>query len=125
MRIRKRDGVMAEVGDGYVLQDGEALVVEMRMMDSANRTLIHDGNGNVAGRRPGYLVSDDDVAHAVLATVHQMYRDDIEQRWRSDRWQSGPAQPAPPAPPRFGTGDAAVAAAHEQYRRDISERWRG
>ena len=52
IRIRGRDGAIREVGDGHVLQDGEAYVVEMIHMDSRRRAKIHDGNGNPAGCRP-------------------------------------------------------------------------
>ncbi len=36
MRIKRRDGTMAEVADGYILAHGEAMVVGLMMMDSAS-----------------------------------------------------------------------------------------
>ena len=120
MRIKRRDGTMAEVGDGYVLQDGESFTRPLMMMDS--RSMITDGRGHVAGSRPGFLFADDDVADAVRETNYQNYRDGIGQRWKSDRWQTR-TKPAPSASPRFSGGDA-VAAAHAQYRADIESRWR-
>jgi hypothetical protein len=121
MKIRKRDGTVAEVSDGYILTDGETLVVGAMFMDS--RSMIHDGNGGPVGQRPGYLVSDSKADEAVRTTAYRMYDDAISQRWRGDRWQS-PSKPAPSAPQSFGTGNAAVAAAHAQYRADLEARWR-
>ena len=121
MRIKRRDGTMAEVADGYILAHGEAMVVGLMMMDSG-RTMITDGRGHVAGSRPGFLYADNDVAHAVRMTAYQMYADAVSNRWRGDRWQSGPSKAA--APTTFATGDAAVAASYEQYRHDISNRWK-
>ena len=34
MKIRRRDGTMAEVGDDYILQDGEAMTVALPFMDA-------------------------------------------------------------------------------------------
>jgi hypothetical protein len=121
MKIKRRDGTVIEVPAGYTVRDGETLVVGGAMfMDSG---MITDSRGHVAGSRPGFLFADDDIGYAVSETNRRMYIDEIEQRWRSGRWQS-PSKPAPSAPPTFDGGDAAVAAAHAQYRADIQNRWR-
>ena len=106
MRIRKRDGTVFEAPDDYILQDGESFTVPMHMMDSARR-MVHS-----------------DVAQAVLETAHREYRDAIEQRWQSDRWQSKPTERAQPVRQTFDSPQAAVEAAHQQYRHDIENRWR-
>src|SRR6187399_2443397 len=101
MRIKRRDGTMAEVRDGYVLQDGESFTRPLMMMDS--RSTITDGRGHPAGTRPGFLFADDDVADAVKATNYQNYRDGIGQRWKSGRWQD--QKPAPSAPQTFDSSE--------------------
>ena len=58
IKIRGRNGVTREVNDDYVLLDGEALVVELSFMDTKGRPMVHDGHGNPAGQRPGFLYSD-------------------------------------------------------------------
>ena len=55
-KVRGRDGAIRVVSFDYVLQDGEARVVELPFMDG--RTMVHDGHGNPAGQRPGFLYSD-------------------------------------------------------------------
>ena len=55
-KVRGRDGAIREVSDSYVLRDGETQVVELPFMDG--RTMVHDGHGNPAGQRPGFLYSD-------------------------------------------------------------------
>ena len=57
MKIRRRDGTMAVVGDDYIIQDGEAMLVPLSFMD-ARCGRIHDGNGGPVGQRPGFLVRD-------------------------------------------------------------------
>ena len=56
IKVRDRNGIIREVNDGYILHDGEALVVDLPFMDA--RAMIHDGHGNPAGQRPGFLYSD-------------------------------------------------------------------
>ena len=111
MKIKRRDGTMAEVADGYILAHGEAMVVGLMMMDSATRTMITDGRGHVAGSRPGFLFADDDVADAVRMTAYQMYADAVSNRWRGDRW-SKPSGNLPTAgksiqPQTFDSSEAA------------------
>jgi hypothetical protein len=121
MNIKAHDGTIRKEPDDYVLRDGETLVVPRALMDS--RTFIHDGRGNPAGQRPGFLFSDDDQAE--LEAARRQYAADISQRWQSGRWQSQPSKPVPAATGKtFDSPEAVLAAAHEQYRRDISERWR-
>jgi hypothetical protein len=120
MRIRKRDGTVVEESDNYILKDGESMLVPLSMMDSARR-MVRDSRGNVAGCRPGFLFADGDQG---VEDAHREYRDAIEQRWQSDRWQSKPTERAPVRPQTFDSPQAAVDAAHAQYRHDIENRWR-
>ena len=122
-RIKGRDGVMREVDDDYIIQDGESFTVPLMMMD-AMRGLIHDGNGGPAGQRPGFLVRDNEADDQAVEAAYREYAADISQRWQSGRWQGQPSKPAPPAPPTFENPEAARAAAYAAYSRDIQERWR-
>ena len=61
IKVRGRDGTIREVSDDYVLQDGEATMVELPFMD-ARRGMVHDGRGHPAGQRPGFLYSDNEQA---------------------------------------------------------------
>jgi len=120
-RIKGRDGVMREVDDDYIIQDGESFTIPLTMMDS--RSIIHDGTGRPAGQRPGFLFGDGN-DQAELDAAHAQYRHDLEARWQSGRWQSGPSKPAPSAAPTHPNPEAGRDAAYLQYRRDIEERWR-
>ena len=61
------------------------------------------------------------MADAVLETAHKMYRDDISERWKSDRWN----QPKPVAQPVRQQADAtSVEDAYQTYANDIQNRWR-
>jgi hypothetical protein len=124
MRIRRRDGTMVEVDDGYILRDGEGFVAEAMFMDAG---LIHDARGRPAGTRPGYLLGDNAAADQARVAAYDAYDQAISERWRL-----GPGQPKPSAPqtvtppPTFASPQAAQAArdaAYEQYRRDIEQRW--
>ena len=59
-RIRGRDGAIREVCDGYVLQNGEAYVVEMTHMDSRRRAMIHSVSFNEARRISSEAMADID-----------------------------------------------------------------
>jgi hypothetical protein len=116
MRIRKRDGTTIEAPGDYILADGEMLTVPLTMTD-ARRPMVHDGHGGRAGERPGFLFNDND--ERALDEVHRQYREDISQRWKSDRWRSPtPTTPTPPSQPMSRE------AAYEQYNHDIQNRWR-
>jgi hypothetical protein len=119
MKVRGRDGVVREVEEGYVLQDGDAMMVELQFMDA--RTVIHDGNGRRPGQGPGFLVCDDEQAEQAVAAAYRKYAQDISERWRQ-----GPGQPKQPesAPQTFASPEAARAAAYAEYNARIQERWR-
>ena len=123
MKMRQRDGTMREVDDAYILRDGEAFVVEMRFMDSKGWTIVHDGRGNPAGQRPGFLYSDgNERAEQALADAYRAYDATLGERWRQ-----GPGQRSSQAeskPQTFESPEAALATAYAQYDRAISERWR-
>jgi hypothetical protein len=94
----------------------------MQFMD-ARRGLIHDGRGNPAGQRPGYLYSDDEEAEQAVATAYTEYSQAIRERWRAGPGQRPSPKQAEP-PPTFANPEAARAAAYAQYNRDIQERRR-
>jgi hypothetical protein len=119
IKIRGRDGAIREVNDGYVLRDGETMVVELQFLDA--RTVIHDGNGRRPGQGPGFLVCDDEQAEQAVAAAYRQYAQDISERWRQGLGQ--PKQPES-APQTFESPEAALAAAYAEYDRTICERWR-
>jgi hypothetical protein len=81
MKIRGRDGAIREVDDDYILADGETLMVPLNFMD-ARRSMIHDGHGNVAGQRPGFLFCDDELTEAAREAAYQEYAATVSERWR-------------------------------------------
>jgi hypothetical protein len=83
IRIRDRNGVIREVNGDYILQDGEARVIDLPFMDAKGRPMIHDGQGHPAGQRPGFLYSDA-IEHAEQARVdaYREYDNTIRERWR-------------------------------------------
>ena len=118
--ITRRDGTRIEVGDDYILQDGESMVVGLQFMDS--RRVIHDGRGNPAGQRPGFLFSDDDPAEKARDDAYREYAETVSERWRQPQGQrSGKRQSEPQT---FANPEAAVAASYAEYNRAIQERWR-
>jgi hypothetical protein len=129
IRVRGRDGSVREVDAAYVLQDGEAFVIPLNMMDSAMK-VIHDARGQPAGQRPGYLLRDDGPAERALDEAHAQYRADIERRWQSNRWQDQPSKGQPaerkaqPARSPSANPEAALAEAYAQYEADVQQRWR-
>jgi hypothetical protein len=101
MKIRRRDGTMAVVGDDYIIQDGEAMLVPLSFMD-ARRGRIHDGNGGPVGQRPGFLVRDNAAEDQAVEAAYREYAKGISERWRQ-----GPGQRPSPArsePPQTGGG---------------------
>jgi hypothetical protein len=114
-KVRGRDGAIREVSDGYVLRDGEARVVELPFMDNA--TMVHDGRGQPAGQRPGFLYSDGNKrAERKRVDAYTEYADAIQERWRGQQTPSKPAQV-------FDSTEAAVAAAYVEYADAIQQRW--
>ena len=120
MKIKLRDGTVAEVPDSYVLADGESMTIPVSFMD-ARRGMIHDGRGNPAGQR--FLVRDN---AAEDQAVEAAYRENAKSI--SERWRQGPGQRSSPArsepPQTFDNPEAARAAAYAEYSRTIQERWR-
>ena len=110
------------VDDDYILQDGEAMVVELLFMD-ARRGMIHDGHGNPAGQRPGFLISDNEADDQAVEAAYREYAATVSERWRQGPGQrSSPARSEPPQ--TFDNPEAARAAAYAEYDRTICERWR-
>ena len=100
-------------------------MVEPMFMDT--RAMIHDGHGNPAGQRPGFLINDDERAAQATRDAYATYDAEIGNRWQSQRWQSQPSKPAPSTPQVFDSQDAAEdarAAAYDIYDRDLAARWR-
>ena len=122
-KVRGRDGAVRVVSFDYVLQDGEARVVELPFMDNARgRTMVYDGRGQPAGQGPGFLYSDgNEQAERERFDAYMAYDAAIGERWRGQRWQSQqtPSKPAPV----FDSPEAAVAAAYVEYADAIQQRW--
>ena len=125
IKIRGRDGVIRFEDDSYILADGESLLLEMRFMD-ARRSMIHDGRGNPAGQRPGFLYSDGERAERARVDAYMQYAEEVSERWRG-RQNVGNAHVSnqtQPQPQTFANPEAARAAAYAEYNRTIQERWR-
>ena len=97
---------MAEVSDGYILADGEALMVGLTFMDA--RRMVRDARGEPPGTRPGFLLSDNEADEQARDDAYQQYAADISQRWRQGpEHRSSPKQAEsqaftnrkPPSPP--------------------------
>ena len=117
--VRGRNGVIREVNDDYVLLDGEALVVELSFMDTKG-FIVHDGHGNPAGQRPGFLYSDaNEQVERARADAYAEYNRTIQERWRGQR-----SSPTPSDKAVFNSPEAALAAAYAEYDKTIQERWR-
>ena len=119
--IKSRDGMTREENDDYMLRDGESYIVGLMMMDSMRR-MVHDGNGNVAGQRPGFLVCDNAADDQAREDAYREYAATVSERWRQGPGQR--SRPKQDEPQTFSNPEAAVAAAYAQYNRDIQERWR-
>jgi hypothetical protein len=115
IKVRGRNGAVREEVEGYLLMDGESIMVPLEFMDAKPR-MVTDSRGNPAGCRPGFLYADSDIDLAVKETIYAQYCADISQRWMSGRW-SGSPKPAP------SKASGSVDEAYAQYARDISERW--
>lgn len=65
-----------------ILKDGERIRVPMVMMDSAPRHSIHDGMGNAAGHKPGFVFSADAAALATREAARSEYLAYLKDAWR-------------------------------------------
>ena len=72
-----------ESDDDRILKDGERLIVPMVAMDAA-ATMAHDGMGNVAGHKQGYVFADDPVAAARRELASSQYLSALADAWRGD-----------------------------------------
>ena len=126
MKIRKRDGTMGEVDDGYILRDGEALVVGLPFMDSS-----------AAWSTTGAVIplGNDRAFCTAMRTNRPSGPSPMPTRNTTQATQRALASGTGPtvkpdairatAPQTFDSAEAAVAAdAYAEYDRDISERWR-
>ena len=107
-----RDGRVRLEDDSYILGDGESMQIDIQFMDA--RRMVHDGNGHLAGERPGFLIVDNGEADRAKAAAYQQYIHDTTQRWRGP--SNAPSNP-PSEPPQT------VAQAYAQYERDLCARW--
>ena len=61
-QIRRKNGTLEMVDDDYILADGEGFVHSLMLMDGAVASGLglglHDGMGNPAGHKPGYVFAD-------------------------------------------------------------------
>jgi hypothetical protein len=118
IKVRGRDGALRSVNDDYILRDGETMVIETMFMDAQRRPMIHDGHGNPAGQRPGFLYSDaNEQAEQSLVDAYAEYDATIRERWRHQQTQPEP-------PPAFDSKEATLAAAYADYEARICGAWR-
>ena len=83
--------------------------------------MVHDGCGQPAGQRPGFLYSDgNEQAEQARVDAYTEYADAIQQRWRGQPSKAKPSKP----PLVFDSPEAAVAAAYLEYADAIQQRWR-
>ena len=119
--IKRRNGSLVEVDDGYILAHGEAYIVPLNLMDS--RSMITDSRGMPAGSRPGFLFADNEADDQAREDAYREYAATVSERWRQGPGQrSSPARSEPPQ--TFDNPEAARAAAYAEYNRTIQERWR-
>ena len=127
IKIRGRDGKTREENDDYVLKDGEGMTVPPMFMDS--RRMVHDGRGNVAGCRPGFLISDDERAAQAVRDAYAQYDADIGERWRKGPGQHSAETKQQAKLQTFGAQRSlasprdAVADAYATYNADLTTRW--
>ena len=116
MRVIGKDGHEREEPDSYILKDGERCRFSgMSFYDAA--PFVHDGLGGPAGRRPGYLFSNDHAAATAYEMAYQEYKTRVSDAWRKPAAE----QPSTPAPANTG---GAVVDAYTEYEARIRNAWR-
>jgi len=123
IKVRGRNGVIREEAEGYVLCDGEAMLIPLSFMDARAR---HDPRRQRRSGRangPAFLVRDNEADDQAVEAAYREYAATVSERWRQGPGQrSSPARSEPPQ--TFDNPEAARIAAYAQYNRDIQERWR-
>jgi hypothetical protein len=110
--------------DDDILRDGERFRVPLEAMDGVQRAVagaqhaLHDGMGNPAGYKPGYVFSDDQDALARSEEAYCAYNERVTAAWRQEK----PSPQDKPSAPET-TGDA-LADARAQYVNRLTNAWR-
>ena len=105
MKIRKRDGTMAEVGDAYILQDGESLTVGLMFMD-AKRGMVRDAAASPQGNDPAFCSATMKRTSRRVEAAYREYAATVSERWRQgpQGQRSNPTQPEPQTFDKPGSG---------------------
>src|SRR5262245_10690391 len=118
--------------DDDVVPDGGALRVPLPYMDHMaqevrralqdEKPVLHDGMGNPAGYRAGYVFGDDQ-SERRRANARALYIRELQDAWRSKPRQPKPANASPTDNELSTTGDARVDA-YSDYKQRIANAWR-
>jgi hypothetical protein len=104
---------MKKLADGTeIAEDGEVLHVPLYLADGAP-SLLHDGMGNLAGHKPGYVFAPPRPSDEVRSHAHADYQRRLRDAWRGDG-----AQPA-------DNGGRDLGAAYAGYEDRLRNAWRG
>jgi len=94
--------------DEDIARDGEVLRVPMYLADGGN-LLLHDGMGNRAGHKPGYVFASGGAAEGAPRRAYTDYKQRLGDAWRGDGEDTCP-----------DAGDPRAA-----YIRQLTIAWRG
>jgi hypothetical protein len=134
-RIKRRDGTFHDAPDGYILADGESLVVDVRFMDSVQRA-IADGQDVIDEAQ---VIADAQAASAACcdamraAEAERVAFNERAYGWKRDAWmgdRDGDAvEPrttiVAPTDADIAAGYAAVDAAYAAHHEWLQNAWKG
>jgi hypothetical protein len=87
-QIRRKNGTIEVVDDDYILASGESIVLPFQFRDEGQRAVaattglvLHDGMGNPAGYKPGYVFADADDGCADADAAYSQYCRDLQDAW--------------------------------------------
>jgi hypothetical protein len=83
-----REGRRRELKQGEILADGERLIIGGVAMMDGPPSAFHDGMGNPAGQRPGYVFGPRTSANERLDKAYAQYLDTTSNAWRGKPLQT-------------------------------------
>ncbi len=111
MKIRGIDGQIREEKAGYILADGEAVIVKLTMMDAVQRA--------IAAGSPQALED----ARQRAADAYERSRHEMQFEWMGDAGQAPPRQPASEL--SLAEINAQRDAGYQKSIDDMANAWRG
>jgi hypothetical protein len=126
-----------DIDEDDIVRDGETVKVRMHMMDALQRAIavdrlrLHDGLGNPAGHKRGYVFSSNAEDRQRATDAYDERTAQLQNAWRSaaakvesnqaqlEAWRSPGAKPGPRQ-----KAEADRAGAHAEYVRRIQNAWR-